>query len=53
MGQEEIHLHQKDSPPTKNLHHADTETSSVIGSHLAHGRVSSTKEAFGVCSASP
>ena len=37
MGWEERHLHQKDSPRTKNLHHADTETSSVIGSHLAQG----------------
>ena len=36
MRREEGHLHQKDSPPTKNLHHAGKETSSVIGSHLAH-----------------
>ena len=37
MRWEERHLHQKDSQPTKNPHHADTETSSVIGLHLAHG----------------
>ena len=37
MGWEETPLHQKDSQPTKNFHHADTETFLVIGSHLVHG----------------